>query len=697
MIHDPKCVTMTKSIICKNCNTQFQVDLSGSGPSELAVACPRCGQKYKFKRPSRVQDLITPPPQTKPTTYTLSLSSFSVGYLIAAAVSLIGLFLPWLSLKAEGGVSGIGSYSTSLEAVSGMSFWYGHLSLIAIIVSIYFLWQTQPKISAIAGFAIPLLSIIGAIQAASSPDVDVSFGAASYSSKSSPGPGLFITAIAGVFMGVLALRKQQTPTLSINGGSPTPLSSKVTSATSATVTSAASPKRLSPTQPKSDVATKKPDKSKSAGNNGRRIAMVAGSVVLLSLTAWWFLDLRHHHTLTEDERQRASEWLQAMESGPWVLLDRSDLASTYGTLQAQAPRIEADKYGHLKIEVFLNHVDANSSTLYNNVFERDHTDLYRPDLIQLFDQEEEIGAGGSLQVRWVAPDSAVVNFLGEEGPGLDLICIPQDRHAQLVERLAADQKARFNAQVDSLLADGGLLRRGVFRSYGCDDECHATFLEVINGQPMERSYICNNNRFGNIQLSSGDLLGAGDFTNRTLVGTQLLFVTKRALQDDVTMDVITGLTPVSESDITADIQMRLNITAQFDAVDLANDPTTSEISHPSTSPHGMAKDNKAIIHTIVEEMPSFPGGEAELFKYLSKNVRYPQTAQDAGITGVVYLTFVVGADGRIRDTKVLRGIGGGCDEEALRVARSMPPWNPGRQRGQTVNVQYNLPVRFLLR
>lgn len=457
------------------------------------------------------------------------------------------------------------------------------------------------------------------------------------------------------------------------------------------------PRPAEPLSYPSNQATSEEKKEKKPRQLARVAILSGAALVLLALTAWWFLDLRHRHTLTEDERLRASEWLQPMESGPWVLLDRNDLASTYGTLQAQASRIVADKYGHLKIEVALNHVDANSSTLYNNVFERDHTDLYRPDLIQLFDQEEEIGAGGSLQVRWVAPDSAVVNFLGEEGPGLDLICIPQDRHAQLVERLAADQKTRFKAQVDSLLADGGLLRRGVFRSYGCGDECHATFLEVINGQPMERSYICNNNRFGNIQLSSGDLLGAGDFTNRTLVGTQLLFVTKRALQDDGTLDVITGLTPVSESDITADIQMRLNLTAQFDAVDLANDPTTSEISHPSTSPHGMAKDNKAIIHTIVEEMPSFPGGEAELFKYLSKNVRYPQTAQDAGITGVVYLTFVVGADGRIRDTKVLRGIGGGCDEEALRVARSMPPWNPGRQRGQTVNVQYNLPVRFLLR
>ncbi|MCW5900149.1 MAG: energy transducer TonB [Flavobacteriales bacterium] len=103
------------------------------------------------------------------------------------------------------------------------------------------------------------------------------------------------------------------------------------------------------------------------------------------------------------------------------------------------------------------------------------------------------------------------------------------------------------------------------------------------------------------------------------------------------------------------------------------------------------------IFTIVEEMPSFPGGEAELFKYLGKNIKYPQMATDAGISGVVYVTFVVDRDGKIRDVKVLRGIGGGCDEEAVRVVKAMPPWKPGKQRGKPVTVQYNLPIRFTLR
>ena len=83
------------------------------------------------------------------------------------------------------------------------------------------------------------------------------------------------------------------------------------------------------------------------------------------------------------------------------------------------------------------------------------------------------------------------------------------------------------------------------------------------------------------------------------------------------------------------------------------------------------------IFTIVEQMPEFPGGTEKLFKYLGKNIEYPPMAKDAGIKGKVYVTFVVDKDGSITDVKVLRGIGGGCDEEAVRVVKSMPKWKPG--------------------
>lgn len=103
------------------------------------------------------------------------------------------------------------------------------------------------------------------------------------------------------------------------------------------------------------------------------------------------------------------------------------------------------------------------------------------------------------------------------------------------------------------------------------------------------------------------------------------------------------------------------------------------------------------IFTIVEEMPSFPGGEEELFKYLGKSIKYPQMAKDAGISGIVYVTFVVKEDGSIADVRVLRGIGGGCDEVAVDVVKNMPKWKAGKQRGKPVRVQYNLPIRFTLR
>lgn len=102
------------------------------------------------------------------------------------------------------------------------------------------------------------------------------------------------------------------------------------------------------------------------------------------------------------------------------------------------------------------------------------------------------------------------------------------------------------------------------------------------------------------------------------------------------------------------------------------------------------------IFTIVEDQPSFPGGDAALMKYLQENLKYPTMAREAGIQGTVFVTFVVERDGSITDVRILRGVGGGLDEEAIRVVQSMPSWTPGRQRGQAVRVQFNLPIRFVL-
>ncbi len=102
------------------------------------------------------------------------------------------------------------------------------------------------------------------------------------------------------------------------------------------------------------------------------------------------------------------------------------------------------------------------------------------------------------------------------------------------------------------------------------------------------------------------------------------------------------------------------------------------------------------IFTVVEEQPSYPGGEDARMRFLQENIKYPEEAKELNIDGRVFVTFVVETDGSITDVKIVRGIGAGCDEEAIRVVKSMPRWVPGKQRGTPVRVQFNLPIRFKL-
>ncbi|MCD6660136.1 MAG: TonB family protein [Lentimicrobium sp.] len=99
---------------------------------------------------------------------------------------------------------------------------------------------------------------------------------------------------------------------------------------------------------------------------------------------------------------------------------------------------------------------------------------------------------------------------------------------------------------------------------------------------------------------------------------------------------------------------------------------------------------------VVEIMPEFPGGIAALHAYLYENIEYPRMAREAGISGIVYLSFVVGTDGKLSDISVLRGVGGGCTEEAIRVVKAMPAWKPGIQRSKAVKVKMTLPISFKL-
>jgi len=94
--------------------------------------------------------------------------------------------------------------------------------------------------------------------------------------------------------------------------------------------------------------------------------------------------------------------------------------------------------------------------------------------------------------------------------------------------------------------------------------------------------------------------------------------------------------------------------------------------------------------------PVFPGGQDALLKYLASNIIYPFEARDKNIQGTVVVNYIVEADGTISHVELVRGIGGGCDEEALRIVSSMPAWSPGTQLDRPVRFQFRLPIRFIL-
>ena len=105
-----------------------------------------------------------------------------------------------------------------------------------------------------------------------------------------------------------------------------------------------------------------------------------------------------------------------------------------------------------------------------------------------------------------------------------------------------------------------------------------------------------------------------------------------------------------------------------------------------------------VVFVVVETMPSFPGGQQALFKYLSDNIKYPVIAQENGIQGTVVCQFTVNKDGSIVDVEAVKNTSGDAalEKEAIRVIKSMPKWSPGKQRGQAVRVKYTVPVRFRL-
>ena len=157
-------------------------------------------------------------------------------------------------------------------------------------------------------------------------------------------------------------------------------------------------------------------------------------------------------------------------------------------------------------------------------------------------------------------------------------------------------------------------------------------------------------------------------------------------------------------DVNVDGHTAIDVTMAVATTDLdkvyvvAGDPAPKPMPEKpvtATKPLGK-KSPDGEFFLVVEQQPEFPGGMKALFQYLSRNLRYPAEAQKNKVQGRVYVRFVISKTGEIGQVRVLKGIGSGADEEAVRVVSQMPKWIPGKQQGQSVPVQFNLPIQFEL-
>ena len=146
--------------------------------------------------------------------------------------------------------------------------------------------------------------------------------------------------------------------------------------------------------------------------------------------------------------------------------------------------------------------------------------------------------------------------------------------------------------------------------------------------------------------------------------------------------------PVSTTD---DTEAALNESSQSENDTQTESFVTDENENTSES---SVVDNK--VYSVVEQMPNFPGGEAALLEYISANLKYPQSALEQGTQGTVMLRFVVTGTGGIGEVQILKGLDPDCDDEAKRVVKSLPKFNPGMQQGRPVSVWYPTPVRFVI-
>ena len=170
---------------------------------------------------------------------------------------------------------------------------------------------------------------------------------------------------------------------------------------------------------------------------------------------------------------------------------------------------------------------------------------------------------------------------------------------------------------------------------------------------------------------------------------KIKFVPPVVVPDEVETpeDLPPGQDELKNIDIGTQTQTDDNGTIDNDLVIVS--PGTGIVDIPSPEP--------GIFNSYaVEQQPEFPDGLDAMYKFLKKNIGYPELAKEIGLSGIVYVQFVVSREGRIEQARIVRGVGGGLDQEALRVVNLMPPWKPGKHNGKPVAVNFTLPIKFQL-
>lgn len=169
---------------------------------------------------------------------------------------------------------------------------------------------------------------------------------------------------------------------------------------------------------------------------------------------------------------------------------------------------------------------------------------------------------------------------------------------------------------------------------------------------------------------------------------QIKFPPPIVVQDDKVIDV----EPVQIKDLAvADPSQK--------TIEGVDDGTLVVISTPGEGPKDakVVEDNNVYgVFEALEVQPTFPGGMDKFYKYLNKSIRYPELAQQQGIQGKVFLSFIIEKNGALTDIKIERTLGYGTDEEAVRVLKGSPKWIPGVQNGKFVRVKYNIPISFAM-